>query len=333
MIQKTLTSKRILVTGGCGYLGAHFIRSLPKNPTFEGVHIRVLDNMQSRNYHSVMDLPDGGLFEFIEGDIMDRATLRLALRDVDYVVHLAAIVRTPMSFDDPAWLGQVNHWGTANLLEECLEASVEHFIFASSVSVYGPGDAFDETSPCRPIGPYAQSKRNAEMAVIAATERGLNATILRLGTLYGYSCATRYDAFVNRLVYLASTGQSVTVYGTGEQMRPVIHVGDAARALAFCLEPGRRTARQIYNALESNPSVLDIVDILQGLIPGIRVRYTDQDAMLSHFSFSSTIDKILGAGWKPEVPITYGVEDLVRRFVNLNPRMLPIDYSNLNEIN
>ena len=70
------------------------------------------------------------------------------------MVHLAAVVRTPLSFDHPAWTEQVNHWGTARLVEQCLEAGATRFVFTSGASVYGPGGPFDETPVCQPMGPY-----------------------------------------------------------------------------------------------------------------------------------------------------------------------------------
>jgi nucleoside-diphosphate-sugar epimerase len=165
------------------------------------------------------------------------------------------------------------------------------------------------------------------MAVIAAMARGLDATVLRFGTLYGYSWATRYDAFVNRLVYLAATGQAVTIYGSGDQTRPVVHVNDAARSVAFCLESDVRTFGEIYNVLESNPAVMNVIDVLHELIPGIRVRYTDQDAMLSHFSFWADSTKISKVGWRPQTSLFSGMRELAERFANISAALPVKDIS------
>ena len=130
---------RILVTGGCGYIGSQFLRDLPGLLKDTELKIRVLDNLQEGRPEALMGLPDDTTYEFVEGDILDPSVQRAALRDVDSVVHLAAIVRTPLSFDDPTWVDQVNHWGTTHLLEACLKEDVQDFVFASSAAVYGPG--------------------------------------------------------------------------------------------------------------------------------------------------------------------------------------------------
>src|SRR5690554_3662234 len=147
------TLSTLLVTGGCGYLGSQLIRTLatalaPAQPSGQPapLTIRILDNLHSGQIRALMDLPDQAAYEFLEGDLLDPSALRYALRDVDAVIHLAAIVRTPLSFDNPAWLEQINHWGTAQLVEAALANGVRRVILTSTAAVYGPGGPHDETS-------------------------------------------------------------------------------------------------------------------------------------------------------------------------------------------
>src|SRR5690606_17422022 len=130
-------------------------------------------------------------------------TFRYALDGVDTVIHLAAVVRTPMSFEHPTWMRQVNTWGTAAVAEACVRAGVSRLVFASSTAVYGPGGPFDESAPVHPVGPYASSKQAAEQAVGGAGQRGLTTLTLRLGMLYGHAPCARYDGFINRLLFQA----------------------------------------------------------------------------------------------------------------------------------
>lgn len=307
----------LLVTGGLGYVGSHLIRDLAEDPRFSGMIIRVLDNLQRDGYQALMDLPEEGDYQFVEGDILDPMTLRRALAGVKAVVHLAALVKTPFSFDHPAWTEQVNHWGTARLVEHCLEAGVDRFIFASSASVYGPGGPFDETSPCRPVGPYAQSKWRAEQAVLAAVGRGLRPTILRLATVFGLAPTMRFDAVANRFAYLAGVGRPLTAYGTGEQVRPLVHVRDASRAIRFCLARESETTGGLFNVVGENASVLDLVEAVRELKPEVRVHYAEQD-VLTHLSFAVDGRNLEGLGWEPRHTIEAGMAEVIGQFRNVD---------------
>jgi len=308
--------KTILVSGGCGYFGSQVIRSLASEPAFEDVTIRIFDNMQSGSYQALMDLPERGNFQFFEGDILDPAALRVALNDVDWVVHLAAIVRAPLNYEHFAWTLQVNQWGTTQLVEACIQAQAKHLVFASSTAVYGPGGPYTEEDVCRPLGSYAQSKLLAEANVQSATERGLPSTILRFGTLYGYAPVIHFDTVANRFAILAGTRRSLTVHGNGKQQRPLIHVRDASDAIAYCLSHFNLCMGKVFNAHDQNYSVLDLVEIFQSLDPTIRVRYTDQD-ILTHLSFNISNEKIMKAGWKPKIFLRDGLEELLNHLPNI----------------
>ena len=306
-------SKTVLVTGGCGYLGSQLIRDLATDPAFLGSTIRIIDNMQGKGYQALMNLPSNASYQFVEGDILDQSTLRYALRDVDVVIHLAAIVGTPMSFENPLWTEQVNHWGTAQLVEACIDANVKQFIFASSTAVYGPGGLFNEESVCRPIGAYANSKLRAEKAVQGGWQRGLKGTIVRLGSLFGFAPVVRFDAVVNRFAYLVGTDRPITIYGDGRQLRPFIHVADGSSALRFCITHPSVTNSRILNAVSENVAVVDIAELIQEIDPEVRLRYTDQD-VLTHVSFSADSTLLNNAGWSPTISISLGLSQMLGHF-------------------
>jgi len=312
--------KSILITGGCGYLGSRLLQLLATDPTLEGVTLRILDNLQQRGHHALMALPPSGHYQFIEGDILDPATLRLAMEGVDCVIHLAAIVSTPVSFSNSTWMEQINHWGTARLVETCLTLGIPRLIYASTTAVYGPGGPFTETDPCRPIGPYAQSKLRGEETVMAATSRGLNTTLLRLATLYGYAPTMRFDAAANHLAYLAATGRSLTIKGTGGQRRPVVHVADAARAILLTLHQPEETSSRILNVVASSPSVHELVEAIRDNRPDTPIRYTEQD-LLTHLSFEATNDELQALGWDPEITLPHGLAELIATFPPLQPAL------------
>jgi UDP-glucose 4-epimerase len=303
----------ILVTGGAGYIGVQLVHDLLTDPLFAGCRVRILDNMQRGTHQAVMRLPTGTpRCHFIEGDILDPLTTRRSLEHVTAVVHLAALVKTPFSFEHPTWNEQINHWGTARLVESCLEAGVGRFICTSSASVYGPGGPFAETSPGRPVGPYAQSKWRAEQTILEAAPRGLHPTILRLATVFGIAPAMRFDTAPNRFGYLARVGRALPILGTGDQQRPMIHVRDASSAIRHCLLHPDRMQGDVFNVAGCHMSILELAELVQRVKPGTELRFTEQD-VLTHWSLTIEDRKFAGTGWTAQESI----EDALRAMIDM----------------
>ncbi len=308
--------RTVLITGGCGYLGSRLIRDLAADPRFE-TRVRILDNLQNEGYRALMDLPERGRFEFIEGDVLDRATLKLALRGVDAVAHLAAVVRTPMSFDQPRWVQQVNHWGTVALAESCLEQGVRRFVYAGSAAVYGPGGPFTEADPCRPQGAYAQSKRQAEEALASAAERGLRPTCLRLATLFGHAPVMRFDAVANRFAYLAGTRRKITVFGKGKQRRSFVHVQDASAAIRLSLAHGDLTEGRTLNVVGESCSILELAEDVLLVQPETSVHFTEQD-IRTHLNLEVEGEALRELGWRPRHSLREGLREVIDGFAGVH---------------
>jgi UDP-glucose 4-epimerase len=302
----------ILVTGGAGYIGSQFIRDLAVDARFSNYTIRIYDNLQRQHLCGLMDLPTDGRYEFVEGDILDRLNLERAMRGASVVVHLAALVSTPMSFDHPEWTEQVNHWGTAAVVDCALNAGVPRLLYASSSSVYGPGGPFRETDACRPIGPYAISKLKGEEEVLR-----LRFTIVRLGTVFGNAPAMRFDGIANRLAFQVGVRRSMVIRGSGEQIRPLIHVRDASEVLRLCLADPK-TEGEIINAAVINPSANQIAHTLQTLVPDAEIRYTDQD-ILTEVSFKVDSGKLMGMGFRPQFSLEQGLKEVLARWHGFRP--------------
>ncbi|MBN1200590.1 MAG: NAD-dependent epimerase/dehydratase family protein [Anaerolineae bacterium] len=322
-------SRVILVTGGAGYIGSRLIRDLATDPVLGDHVIRIYDNLQRETYNTLLDLPPEGRYQFVEGDILDNAGVERALQDVWAVVHMAAIVRTPLSFGKPGWLEQVNHWGTANLADAAAAAGVAYFVYVSSASVYGPIDAvggkpFKENDICRPVGLYAESKLRAERHIQTVGEQSkMRVASLRLGPVFGLAPAVRFDAVANRLAYLASVHRPLTVYGEGTQVRPLLHVRDASSAIRFALASETEMVDGVYNVVGENASVLDVVAALRAQRPDLEVRYTEQD-VLTHLSYSIDGSRLNGLGWYPRVSLEAGLAELLDRMQAFEP-FLPDD--------
>lgn len=302
----------ILVTGGAGYIGSQLIRDLRADPRFADYTIRIYDNLQRQHLCGLMDLPAEGRYEFVEGDILDRLNLGRAMRGVGIVVHLAAIVKTPLSFEHPEWTEQVNHWGTASVAGCALDAGVSKLLYVSSASVYGPGGPFRETDACRPIGPYAISKLKGEEEVIRS-----RFAIVRLGTVFGNAPTMRFDGIANRLTYLAGVGRPMVIHGSGEQIRPLIHIHDASAVIRLCLTDSRAEG-EIINAVIMNPSINQIARTLQTLAPDASIRYTDQD-ILTEISFEVDSSKLIEMGFQPQFDLEQGLEEMLARWRGFQP--------------
>ncbi len=307
----------VLITGGAGYIGSRLIRDMADDPRFAGTVIRIYDNLQRQHLCGLMDLPGDGRYEFIEGDILDRFNLERAMRGVDAVVHMAALVSTPLSFDNPEWTEQINHWGTASVVDCALNAGVRRLIYLSSASVYGPGGPFREDAPCHPIGPYAISKRKGEIEVLEGERRGLVPTVVRLGTAFGNAPAMRFDAVANRLAFLVGVGRPMVIHGSGRQRRPLIHVRDASAVLRFCLADAR-TEGIILNAASFNPTLNEIAATLQRLAPDATISYTDQD-ILTEISFAVDATRLHELGFTPRHTLEDGLREVLQRWRGFRP--------------
>jgi len=308
----------VLVTGGAGYIGSRLIRELASDSRLQGETVRVLDNMLRERYVAIMDLPRTGHFEFLEGDIRKDDDLKAAFRDVDKVVDLAGITNAPLSFERKELTFDVNVKGGRRVVEHAVRTGVEKYVYSSTASVYGPtGGVVDEKYACKPISPYGESKLQAENACLEASEKsGLNATVLRLGTVFGYSIGMRFDTVVDRFTYLACIGMPLTVWESAQtEKRPYLHLQDSVDALSFALtEP--RMKQEVYNVVGENASMNRITSVISREVPQARVVITPTPN-LNQVSYELDESKIERVGFKPRHTLEEGVREIVDKFRTL----------------
>jgi UDP-glucose 4-epimerase len=305
----------VLVTGGAGYIGSKLIRDLAAHQKFSGNTIRVIDNMLRERYVAIMDLPKGGHFEFLEGDVRKDDDLKRAFQDVEMVVDLAGITNAPLSFERKELTFEVNVNGGKKVVEHAVNSGVERFVYSSTASVYGPTTGVvDETYPCKPISPYGESKLQAEKACLEASKQnGLDATVLRLGTVFGYSIGMRFDTVVDRFTYLACIGMPLTVWESAQnEKRPYLHVADTVDALSFALTRHDMNG-EIYNVIGENASLNRITTAIGREVSAMQVVITPTPN-LNQVSYELDGSKIERIGFKPRHTLEEGVGEIVQKF-------------------
>lgn len=308
----------ILVTGGAGYIGSRLLHTLASVESLDVRRVRVLDNMREEKFPSLMNLPAGVDYEFVLGDIRDEDDVRAALGDdTDVVVHLAALCNATISFERRDATEEINYGGTVNVVRAARQApSVKRFIYASTTSVYGPTTGIvDEESACLPASPYAEFKLKGEQDVLGlATDTGgrLQPTVLRFATVYGYAPGLRVHTVVNIFAFRAAVGAAMEVFGSGNQLRPFVHVDDVSRAIAFCIDD-QRTWEQIFNVVGENASVNQIIALLSRHFPRMRVVQADKE-ILNQISYEVDGSKLQNLGFRMLHNLEDGVEEYARLY-------------------
>jgi UDP-glucose 4-epimerase len=271
---------KVLVTGGAGYIGTELVTLLALNPNVE--KIIVYDNLSRPNYNLFLGLrlQKHEKISFVKGELLDSRALKKVLKGVDVVYHLAAKVTTPFANADSHMYEQVNHWGTAELVYAVEESDVKRFVYTSSTGVYGSSKipAHEDTPP-DPQTFYAASKLRGEEHVRRLIKSNkIEAYLMRCGNVYGYSKSMRFDAVINKFVFEANFNKLVTIQGDGKQSRTFIHVDMVAKALNNLLTADLPS--DVYNIVDRNLKVIDILDVLKELIPDLEFIFINQHLRL-----------------------------------------------------
>ncbi len=236
--------RRILVIGGAGYIGSVLVRNLLR----KGYYVKVIDNLLYGD-KGISELYGRKNFEFLKGDITNISDIVEALKDVDSVIHLAAIVGDPASKIKPRETLEINYFSTKILGEIAKHLGISKFIFASSCSVYGfAKEECTEESKTNPLSLYAETKLLSEKALLELKGNGFCPVILRFATAFGYSPRMRFDLVVNLLIAKAIKEKKITIFGEGKQFRSFIHVKDISGAIIKVLEaPLGKVYGEIFN--------------------------------------------------------------------------------------
>jgi len=305
--------ENVLVIGGAGYIGSALIPRL----LGRGYRVRILDLLLfgSDPIKEVLGHPR---LEVVRADFRHVDKVVEAVREIDAVVHLGAIVGDPACSLDEDLTIEVNLMATRMIAEVAKGSQVRRFLFASTCSVYGASDTLlDEHSPLNPVSLYARSKIASEEVLGRMASPNFATTYLRFGTIYGLSGRPRFDLVVNLLAAKALTEAKITIYG-GNQWRPFLHVDDAARAILRALEaPMEVINNEAFNvgSDEQNYKIEEVGRIIHRLIPGAEV--VQMGSGSDHRNYRVDFSKIRSSlGFEPKWALEEGVTQVIEALKN-----------------
>ena len=305
-------SKRILITGGAGFIGSHLTRHFA-----EQAEVTVLDDLRSGYARNL----DGVRCRFLQGSILDDIALKQAIAGAEEVYHLAAMISVPESVAKPAECAKLNTEGTQRVLDAALNAGVRKVVLASSAAIYGDNPTVPkfESMPPEPKSPYAETKLAGEKLLEQYTRaHGLGTASLRFFNVFGPRQDPRsaYAAAVPIFIAKALRDEPIGIQGDGGQTRDFIHVTDIVGALAYA--GNSKDMSGTYNVgYGQSQSILALAQEI--------IRLTGSKSTIEHLpsragdvrhSLASTA-RLLSAGWKPQSTVSLGLTETIAAFRRL----------------
>jgi UDP-glucose 4-epimerase len=290
--------KRVLVTGGAGFIGHHLARAL----LARGVGVTVLDDLSMGRRENV---PAGA--RFVAGDVRDASAVRDALDGVEAVLHQAAIVSIRASVEHFVRDAEVNLMGTLTLLREIAARGIGRAVLASSMAVYADSprpDPLREDAPTVPISPYGVAKLASERYwLLVGAQAGVSATVLRYFNTYGPNqTPTPYVGVVTIFIERLLAGAAPRIFGDGQQARDFVHVDDIVAAnLAVLDAPRAAVDGRVFNVGTGRAtSVNEVAAMLIGaLAPGTQPEYLPPQAGEMRNAIADVGAIRAALGWRP----------------------------------
>ncbi len=305
-----MSERKVLVTGGGGYVGAVLVPKL----LAAGYAVRVLDLFIYGR--EVLDaVAAHPALEIVSGDIRDADTVARAVAGCSDVIHLACISNDPSFELNPALGKSINLDAFRPLVRMARDAGAERFVYASSSSVYGvkEGVEVSEDLPLEPLTDYSRFKAECEAILDEERRPGFHTLTIRPATVCGYSPRQRLDVIVNILTNHALVNGRIRVFG-GSQLRPNIHIEDMTDLYLHVLAlPAGRIDGGVYNAGYENHTVMELAEMVRSQIGDhVRIGIEPTDDPRSYHVSSARLARELG--FTPRHSIEQAVADLKRAF-------------------
>ena len=321
-----LTNKRLLVTGGAGFMGSDFIRHVLLKTKFTGKIINLDLLTYAGNLENLKEVEKDPRYTFIKGDVCDSKLIEelFVTHPFDMIVHCAAETHVDRSIDQPKSFIDTNIIGTYTLLESLRRHRHIHLHLISTDEVYGDlptrEGTFTELSPYAPSSPYAASKAAADhLALSYARTYGLSITVSHASNNYGGH--QHPEKLIPRMIQRCITGEDLTVYGSGEQVRDWLFVEDHSEAIYFILCRGKKG--QVYNVggekektnLEVIDHIIERLTEIQNIDPAVyRKKIIHVADRPGHdFRYAMDITKIkTELGWYPKTDFDAGLRRTIQ---------------------
>lgn len=306
----------ILVTGGCGFIGSHFLRYMMNAyPSDSFICLDALTYAGNKN--NIADFLHCSRLTMVEGNIGDDIFVDalFATYKPDIVVHFAAETHVDRSIVGPQVFLETNVIGTGVLLDACLRHGIERFHHVSTDEVYGTlplqgGNLFIEQNPLMPSSPYAASKASSDLLVLSYHKTyGLPVTISRCSNNYG---THQYpEKLIPLMIQKAIREEPLPVYGDGLNVRDWIHVEDHCRAIDCILQKGK--VGEVYNiGAREEISNVDLVNRMLDVLEKPHELITYVPDRLGHdLRYAIDSSKLETLGWKPEYTIEETLKEIV----------------------
>ena len=305
-----LTKKKILVTGGAGFIGSNLTEALLKLNN----EVICLDNFATGKKENITPFLTNPNYTLIEGDIRKLSDCQLAVKGVDYVLHQAALGSVPRSIKDPITSNEVNVSGFLNMLTASRDSGVQRFIYAASSSTYGDSEALPkvEDEIGKPLSPYAITKYVNELyADVFSKTYGLETIGLRYFNVFGRKQDPNgaYAAVIPKFVSQFMAGESPVINGNGEFSRDFTYIDNVIQAnLLSITTKNKKAINTVYNvAFGERNTLKDLVDLL-------KKQLTEFDPKIKD------IQVIYGPNRVGDIPHSLASIDKSKKLLNYNPR-------------
>ena len=319
----------VLVTGGAGYVGSILTNELVK----KNYDVKVVDSLVYGDA-GISSLIDQNKIEFFNLDIRDSSKIASILKNVDCVIHLAAIVGEPLCKEIPEAAKQINEIATKNLVNLCKNNNVKRFIFASTCSNYGSSlNIVDESSPVKPLSLYSECKVNSEKYIIDNNSDKFQTCILRFATAHGLSPRMRFDLLVQEFLHDALVDKKISIFGE-DFWRPLIHVDDMASACISVVDASSITiSGQIFNVGSSNENYTkkQLANIIQKHVSDIKIEIVKSKTDPRNYKVSfDKIKRILN--FQPKRTVENSVVEILSKIEDgtVDPRQS--EFSNMSKL-
>ena len=294
--------QKVLITGGAGYLGSVLTEVLLS----KGYFVTVLDNLAYKQL-SLTSFCHNKNFNFVVGDVRDHLLLSMLVEIHDIVIPLAAIVGMPACKKDPELTVAVNYQQIKNIVD--LLKPSQKLLVPNTNSQYGSSETIiTEESPFNPLSLYAQTKCDAEKAVLDSG----NGISLRLATVFGVSYRQRMDLLVNDFVYRAFTDEFLVLFES-HFLRNYVHVRDVAKAFVHLIENYETCNNNAYNVglTSANMSKLQLAQKIKEYIPNLVIIEEQFKEDFDKRNYVVSNEKLEKTGWSCDFSLDVGIQELL----------------------